>query len=263
MALTARTNKWGKQRRERILLFGGPKCGKSHSVLQLAQWYEMTKTPGVFYYMDTDCTLDSIDDDSQFAGLNNIIPYEVHDWEDCHAAGLEIFKLAGAGDWIVIDMAHRPHEWVEKWYLGFKYKTDDLTKKLVELKWSGQKGFGDNPLLEPGDYKPIAAAYNGFFLPLALTSRAHIICITEKNGIYKGPGADPEKIRTYEKVGGKPAGQKSLDYQLSTILHMERTSFGRYVTTCGDRGEREMLEQAPYEDLVRSYLMPVGKWTDE
>lgn len=266
MALVGRMNKWGRTKRERILIFGGPKTGKSEMVLQLAEWYQATDTPGSFYYIDTDGHLDSMEEESLHCDLNNIVPFEVFGWEDVFKAGLEIHSKAQEGDWIVIDMAHRPAEWVEEWYLKCKYGTDNLAAKYAELKWEGEegstkKGFGDNPLLAPNDFKPLNAAYHSFFNPLSLDNRAHIICLTEKNGIYKGPGADAEKTRTYEKVGGKPAGHKSIDYNLSTLMHLEKTGFGRYITTVGDRGGRELISQVELKDIVTSYLMPIGKWT--
>lgn len=270
MALVARPNKWGTIKRERILVFGGPKVGKSDMVMRLAELYEQTNTPGQFYYIDTDGHLDSIEADGQYADLANIIPYEVYGWERLFDAGKEIESKAGEGDWIVLDMAHRAAEWVEEWYLKCKYGTDNLAAKYAELKWEGQesdgsvkesKGFGDNPLIGQRDYKPMNAAYNSFFNPLALESRAHIICLTEKAGVYKGPGADAEKIRTYDKIGGKPKGHNSIDYNLSTLMHIEKTNFGRYITTVGDRGGRQLIDQVEYKDLFSSYLLPIAHWT--
>lgn len=259
MPLIPVLNKWGEVRRERLVLFGGPKVGKSDAVLKLANWYRQTDTPGTFYYMDTDCQLNSITENSQY-DVSNIRPMPIMDWDSCRKVGAEVYKSAGEGDWIVLDMAHRPNDWVNQWYIETKWG-DEFEEKLMEMKWDGVARFGDNPLLEPADYKFINASYDRFFLPLAMKSKAHIICITEKAGVYKGKGADNEKIRMYDKVGGKPAGHKSLDYQLSTILHMDKTSFGRYLTTCGDRSEREMMDNSEYVDLVRSYLVTIGGWS--
>lgn len=263
MPLVPAKNKWGAVRRERLLLFGGPKVGKSDLVLKLAQWYEITGTPGTFYYLDTDCQLNSITEDSQYYSLNNISPHEISDWDECRAEGHKVFNTAGEGDWIVLDMAHRPKIWLDRWYLEHKVGTDDLAQAIVEAKWTGEKYFGSNPLLKPDDYTMLRSMWDAFFYPLAQKSKAHIICITEKKKIYDGPGANPDKQRTYDKVGGSPSGEAGMDYSLATILHMDKTSFGRYITTCGDRSEREWLEQAEYTDLVRSYLIPIAKWKQE
>lgn len=235
----------------------------SDAVLKLAQWYEITGTPGTFYYLDTDCQLNSITEDSQYYSLNNISPHEISDWDECRAEGHTVFQKASEGDWIVLDMAHRPKVWLDRWYLEHKVGSNDLAQAIVDAKWAGEKYFGANPLLKPDDYTMLRSMWDAFFYPLAQKSKAHIICITEKKGIYSGPGANPEKQRMYDKVGGSPGGESGMDYSLATVLHMDKTSFGRYLTTCGDRSEREWLEQAEYTDLYRSYLQPVAGWKSE
>ena len=262
--ISARDN---KPVREVIGIFGGPKLGKSSGWKSIAEYEHKTGSDAKFYVIDTD------GDAAQrlLAGsphLTNVETYRAWDWDTFKASSQLVRPKAKEGDWIVIDLADRIWKFVQNYFAEKVFLDDgeDEAEYLLSLraKWQGDKTGAPKAVAEGWDWGYINKLYDSQFLPLVMNTEAHVYIVTEMGDYSSDLEKDKTKRMIFGKVGAKMTGQKSLPYQVSTILFLDLVAGQRVLTTVGDRdgvnGPRQWLDQSPLKDFVSTYLMPVAGW---
>lgn len=257
-------------RRERILGYGPAKAGKTSCWVTIAKWAQDTGSSAQFFVIDTDCTVEPMLSGSAYGHLENIVLRPCYGYEAMAAAGKEfsgdvaglVQGSAGPGDWIVVDMGNAVWSATQNYFSQLIHGMDPA-KRATQLRaaWDGEgKAAGD---IEGWDWGYVNRLYDDIMKPILFGNHgAHVFICTEASELNSKLEKDPEKKRMFHSVGYKPAGQKSLAYQVNTILFVDKRASGRYITTVGDR-EREWLKEATLNDFVLDYLIPVCQWTDE
>jgi hypothetical protein len=248
---------------ERILIYGPPKVGKSRAVLSVARRHADANSDARFHVINTEAGYLKMMA-GEFGGLDNVTVYDVADWPELKAAAKTIndAKLR-PHDWIVLDLASALWTMVQDYYVDQVFpdaRIGDLgdlfalsrTDSSVEL--DGWK-----------DWSVINKLYNSVMHRLIIRPPGHVIVVTGSKPLLETSksgkvGESAEVKNTYGRVGSKPAGQKDLDYQLDSIIYMERTLSGKYLmTTTGDR-DRERMEAVEVGDFGITYLMGYAGW---
>jgi hypothetical protein len=255
--------------REVIGTFSAPKVGKSTAWRAIAQYEKATGSEATFYVIDTDGDaaerlLSGCPD------LDNIKLLRAKNWETWKIASRIAKEEAGEGDWIVIDLADRVWKMVQNYYTRMVHHRDALddAEYLLHLRaqWEGErKGAQKRSSTEGWDWGYINGLYDASMLPLILDTPAHVYLTTEQADYQADLEQDKAKRMMFGKIGVKMTGQKSLPYQVATILHFDVMAGKRVITTVGDRdgptGPRAYLEKAEMKDFVQSYLIGVAGWT--
>lgn len=259
----------GKPAREVIGVFSGPKVGKSTAWKTIAEYEHKTDSEAKFYVIDTDGDaaerlLSSSPD------LTNVTVYRASDWETFREASKDVRAKAELGDWVVVDLADRVWKFVQNYYARkvFLSADEDESEYLLKLRadWEGEKK-GKKPMstIEGWDWGFVNNLYDSHFLPLILNTPAHVFVATEMADYSDDLEKDKVKRMMFGKIGVRMTGQKSLPYQVATILFLEITGGKRTITTVGDRdgvsGQRQYLDKVEMQDFVRTYLCGPAAWT--
>lgn len=259
----------GKAVREVIGVFGAPKTGKSTGWVSIAEYEKKTGSDAKFIVIDTDG--DSAE--RLLSGrpeLDNVKVLLARDWDTWKIASRIAVDEAEVGDWIVVDLADRPWRYAQSYYTSKVHHRDgaDDAEYLLHLRaqWEGErKGQPVRTTTTGWDWGYINGLYDSTLPPLLLNTPAHVYVTTEQADYSSDLEQDKTKRMMFGKIGVKMTGQKSLPYQVATILHIDIMAAKRVLTTVGDRdgptGPRMYLEKAEMKDLVTSYLLPVAGWT--
>lgn len=139
---------------------------------------------------------------------------------------------------------------------------EDEAEYLLHLRaqWEGTgKGQPKRSTTEGWDWGFVNGLYDATFLPLLLETNSHVFITTEQADYSPDLEQDKAKRMMFGKAGVKMTGQKSLPYQVSTILHIDTMAGKRVLTTIGDRdgvsGPRPYLDKANMDDFVQGYLL--------
>lgn len=245
--------------REKILLIGGPKVGKTSCWLSTAWWAWKSGDPRHFYVIDTDDAVEAVMLDEKFAGMDNVTVYAANEWEEYESAGETARSLAKEGDWIVVDFADKAWKAVQNYYLR-EVRKKSRADALMDASKKGAQGW--DLFREDFDWASINAVYDEWIKPLLLGAhRAHLFFVTEQAEIIESSKMTDEQKRAKREFGRfKPTGQKSLPYQVRSILRLDRIARGRIITTLGDRARKE-LENDDMNDFFRDYLRDVAGWS--
>lgn len=240
--------------REKIMIYGDTKVGKTWAWLSIARMYQQTKTPGTFYCIDSDETMDRY----LFAeDLPNVKVWDATQYTEYLTAVDEILPAAKKGDWIICDMADRIYE------AAYAYALEQSAQKRIGEarlekdaeryeagKWGNQyalKSFEDTP------WQTIRELHHDVVKPLVLKrTPAHLFLVCEAKAVWSGGKPTDEVV---------PAGQKDLQHKMSTILRLKSMASGkrRTMSTQGDYG-RDALKDEDYKDFCLSYLCKVAGW---
>ena len=124
-------------RRERLLIFGSFKTGKSALWADLAQHYYESNSKNKFYVIDTDFGAAKLLDEGyehlEESGLVTV--YNPLDFREILDASKEIYRSAKRGDWIVIDMLNYLWEEAQDFYIR-----NDGALLLLEANFRNWRG---------------------------------------------------------------------------------------------------------------------------
>lgn len=259
----------GRPVREVIGVYGGPKIGKSTGWKAIAQYEKSTGDTANMFVIDTDGdAADRILSGSP--ELDKVKVLRAKNWETWKIAAKIAKDEAVEGDWIVIDLADRVWKFVQNYYTRMVHHRDELddAEYLLHLRaqWEGEKkGAQKRSSTEGWDWGYINGLYDASMLPLLLDTPAHVYLTTEQADYQADLEQDKSKRMMFGKIGVKMTGQKSLPYQVGSILHVDQMAGKRVLTTVGDRdgptGPRVYLEKAEMKDFVQTYLLGVAGWT--
>jgi len=265
-------------RRERILIYGNYKLGKSTCWLDIANaYYEAGDTDVRFYIVDTDFGAGKLLDEG-YEHLTNsgmLTIYNPLDFSEMLASTKEIYKKAVKGDWIVLDMIE--HGWTEaqQYYMQgvFGSEPEDyflaMRQEVVAKGGKDKRAYGG---FEGTDWNFVSKIYYQWELPLSMKSPANVLAVAGEKKLDADRGASPDQIKQYKNVSGMaPSGQKGIGHRFDTILRMTMRANGqREITMAGDRGRQKTVWAdrdskvlkigEGDEGFAKAYLVDVAGW---
>lgn len=253
-------------RRERILMCGSPKVGKSTCWLSLAEWMEKTGSQNKIFAVDSDRAWEimgpldgSLDKRVQVT--------EVDSWSEWRDAVANARAQANpdGGDWLVIDMINRLWTASQTGFFEFAYDEDstELFMKAKKQNMSLAGEYGQNWAVINKMYNDVMSKLQSF--------PGHVLALTPAAEVRvpdsRGKGGDAAQILDlFGNVGFKPEGQKDLGYQFHSLLLLQRKPNGeRVITTIEERKRpnneaRVYLAGEPMSDWVLTYLVKNAHW---
>lgn len=238
--------------REKILIFGGPKVGKSTSWLSIAAMAAESESDAHFHVIDTDEAVPALLLGEKYKGLSNVTVYPAIEWSEYRDAGRKVFEAAGPGDWVIIDFIDKAWKAVQSWFTQEVHGME-IAEFMLKQRLAGKSGWD---LYREIDWNVVNPEYDAFAKPFLLRSKANLLVVCEETVV--GTEDESAKKQMFSQV--KPTGQKSLPYQVRSILRLERVIRGRLLTTIGDR-ERPELDREEYDSFAWTYLCQTAGWT--
>lgn len=272
------------QSRERILLSGPTKVGKSNAVISIAKY-----TPS--------STVHVIDNDNAYVAAlerssnppSNIQVHDVEDYEETIEAIREVRDWikqdedVRRDDWIAVDLFSGTWDDVQSSFVEEIFDTTMDSYMMAKRKALQGRREDATKNAKPGDKASAGGGgalgvfeqdtdwttINHVYRQLQATLRrfpCHVIACTEVDEIDTRPGRknDKEMMKLYGAYGVKPRGQKRSPHLFHTLLMMTKMSSGenaQYVmTSIGDRGDRADLDEDEVGEFAVSYLQGIAGW---
>ena len=268
---------------ERMLVMGPPGAGKTKQWLDIAK---ILRPKGVkFHCIDTDNAVNFMLA-TQYKGLSsedggNVVVHPCFEWHDYmgysdekgHHDGAvqKILRSIKPGDWIIVDMADKPWDAVQRFYTDEIFGVDKGTyflqaRKTLQAKMeAGRKA---SPLSEEAfkgwtDWVVINALYGDYINKLISCPIAHVYMTAKVQPLSRQE--DPATRITYGDYGIKPTGQKDLGHQVHTIMLFKVDVTTKknpiwYVTTIKDRSGREYFSDIQLVSFYYQYLVAKAGW---
>jgi hypothetical protein len=243
---------------ERLLFFGMAGAGKSKAAHSIACKLAATGSPARMFVLDTDYSW------RRFLAAEgdpgNIILKEVGDWKG-FVAGIQEAQRSGPGSWCVIDHIGVAWEMAQDSYIEQAYSKNPV-EFLLDAKKNMKKNAGMGAALSGmGDWPFIKRMYRSAMNDLLYQSKVNVIGITTQEKIWETDGADT--MATYNRLGGKPGGEKHLDYGFHSVIQCGQNYAVKqwWFTVAKDRG-RQLVERQPVTDFSVDYLVNLGGWID-
>jgi len=265
-------------RRERILVYGSFKLGKSFCWLDIADTHHKAGNTDVhFYVVDTDFGVDKMLDEG-FGHLEDdgmLTTYTPMDFVELMEASKDISKRAKRGDWIVIDMLNYPWSEASAFYTKGVFGDDpenyflQMRKEVVAKGGKDKRAYGG---YEGTDWNFITKIYKEFEFPLTMKSKANVFAVSEERKLDADRGDTADKVKQYKNVGGMaPVGQKGIGHRFDTVLRMTKRANGqRQITMAGDRGRESTVWTERGSNLIdideppnafaQRYLVEIAGW---
>lgn len=244
---------------ERMLLFGLPGAGKSKSAHAIATKLATSGSRARMFVVDTDFGW------TRFLAAEgdpgNIIVRQMDDWEGYVKAIAEAQTKGNPGDWVVIDQIGVAWEMAQNSYIERAYSKDPI-EFLMEARKNMKKNAGMGAALSGmGDWPFIKRMYRAAMNSLIAQSKLHVIGITTQEKIWESDM--PDVMSTYNRLGGKPGGEKHIDYGFHSVIQCGQNFSQKtwWMTVAKDRG-RPLVERMPITDFSESYLRDLAGWQD-
>lgn len=249
-------------RREKILLYGPTKVGKTSAWLSIAWWAWKSGDHMKFWIMDTDDAVGDVILDEKYNEMGNLEVFIVDetDWAGYETTAATIRDNCKPGDWIVIDFADRAWKAVQNWATQeTKQKSRDET--MLEAAKKGAEGWD---LFREIPWPVVNSRYDSFIKPLLLQTPGvdlFFVCAQKDIGA-EGKGKESDDVKRARREFGRyiPGGQKDLPYQSRSVLRLDRLARGRVLYTAGDRARKELAGDL-MNDFFTTYLRGVAGWT--
>ena len=264
--------------REKILVYGSYKVGKSTLWLDIMQASYEAGLKIHFYLIDTDRAyskmVEEMDVDYEAEGYLTV--YLPDDFPELMEASMEIRDIAGKGDWVIIDMLNYAWTEAQDYYTEKVFgETPDnyflaMREQVVSAKGKDARSFGG---FEGTDWNFITKTYKQWEIPPTMKGDWNVFAVTEARKM-DDRDKDPEKAKTYKEVSGHiPVGQKGIGHRFDTVFHMrQRVSGNRELHMVGDRGREK--EGGAWDQLgtnvitigeypkgfTRRYLVDIAGW---
>lgn len=271
--------------RERILGYGGPKCGKSRGLVSV-----MARVPDqAFHIIDNDASYERMIYSDEFADkLEHRVGAEEHgihlydvdegDWLAHMVLVDEVAPLLLKNDWFGIDLM--TPTWsvaILNWYDHLIFGVDDhsgyamqmrkaLEDQRTRARDANAKENRTQPLYDDfRDWGTINPEYRKLYSKIKkINATAHVYLTAEEQLIGNNDKAEVKEL--FGHLNYKARGQNAMGHLTHTVIRFHTTRDGYVLSTAGDR-QRELLEEEPYEDFARTYLMGTAGWkvkkTDE
>jgi hypothetical protein len=266
MPLVEPTNQTGNFLREKILLIGPGKAGKSSCWLSIAFWAHISGDQRKFFVLDTDQAVRDVMNEPRYAGMlaeegGNVHLFDIDVWNDYIEATEKIMTQVQRGDWIVIDFVTHAWQAVREAYVKMVAGKTVAESRLDAAK-EGLSGW--DLFTADENYNVINPMYFDWIKKPLLRSGAHIFMVAEQGEIFeqkKMQEKDKEHLAQWGKW--KAEGQKKLPYQCRSYLRIQRLARGRVLFTLGDRARKEFEGDTIEGDFFKTYMIAAGwKVTD-
>lgn len=266
---------WVASRRERILLFGGAKGGKSFTYIALMYFARMTKTPSHFWIIDNDNATEAIGlypggthghllgekvseklgDGVIKLGYENATIWIPEKFEAYHPIADEIRAKAKPEDWIAIDMLSNLWEVMPDWWIGNVYGENSwdyyaAVRKAIEAEedGAGERGFGGHSGI---DWQYIGKEYRKWEKKLCLYAPCHVIGYSSEAEIQAHHDKSGEKRAQYAITANHaPKTEKGVIHRFHTIGRLQKriapdgkSVKERSITFVGDRDREAILDE--------------------
>ena len=251
---------------ERILAIGPPAGGKTEQAIRLAAWLQPTGAQ--VYVLDTDDSWPRM-----LTGRTNLLAKNGGNVHISFAYGWEEYiqwieetlpKIVPQKDWLIVDRVDKAWPQVRAWFSQEVYK-QELSERLLAIRKAmrdPKTGVVKSAMVLGGfdkaDWQGINASYLGWFFGVLYKSRAHIYLTAAVNSVRSND--DAEIVEIFAPLGMKPAGQKSLPYEVHTVLVLYNKKGQYLVSTAKDR-KRVYLSSAPMVSLPLQYLVGIAGWS--
>lgn len=279
--------------RERILIFGPPKAGKTSDLFSIVATSALSwRAAGraheqpLFRLIDNDQSAGRLLTSGRFAPLKllreqrypqptqreqqlanpegNVVLYRVSTWEEHKWALLDAIQAARYDDWIAVDLIGKPWESVRAYFVQTVHGQDVgafmLQKRVEEqrrVEAEQKKPSRGSQLDGDTDWGPINAEYKSWADKLFNSERCHVLVIAAEDEI--GRRESQEVSSLFGGFGVKPVGQKALGYQVRTLVRRTSDWQGRYIECVGDT-ERPVFQRIQCPDFAWQYLANTGDW---
>jgi hypothetical protein len=278
---------WLPTRRERILLFGGSKAGKSFTYLGLMHFARLTKTDSHFWIIDNDNATEAIGlypggthgdllgeqrGEEMGEELTKLEYEKATIWipetfDSYHGIADQIRKDVQPEDWIVIDMLSNLWEIMPDWWIGNVYGENSweyyaAVRKSIEAgdEGSGERGFGGHSGV---DWQYIGKVYRKWEKRLTLYAPCHVIAYSAESEIQAHHDKTGEKRAQYAITSNfAPKTEKGASHRFHTVGRVQKrlgrdgkTAKERTITFVGDRDREAMLD----ERLGRSQTLTLSE----
>lgn len=247
-------------RRERILVYGGPGSSKTRSWLTIAEMYRKTKTPGKFYHLDTDDAYwSTVEEFPELAESDIVESRFVYEWEDYVSVTKEFAQKATKDDWIIGDLFDKGWEEAQNYYseqIYGKGKADYFLLRREEVAKQKTKDKNFQPFDGWTDWSVIKPLHADWANDLIFRNQAHIyLATTQKATDRKTDNKDTTE--TFAHLGAKPGGEKSIGvHGVQTVLKFTKAGAKEWIMdTAKDRGVREEMIKVENKDFALNYLL--------
>ena len=258
----------GRDQHERLLLYGGPDAGKTHTILTIAKWHQDLDSDAVFYVIATDMSYERmLGPGADFESVKNVEYEYAMDMQDYMDLGRKWNKKVRSHDFLCVDLLH--DAWAAA---GDEYSRARYGKDLAE-RWATE-GSPDEYPVTGWEWGMPNARYRTFIQNYIMRCRGHVVCVSgeatlqkeSKSGKMQGESEEMEAL--FGPIGVKPMGQKADPFRFHDILHLDRWRGNPAIATARAK-QRERLGKShqggqvtpvPIEDFFVEYLMKVGGW---
>lgn len=243
---------------EKILVIGNTGSGKSQCWASIAAKQRVAGSDARFYVVNTDVagTVERIG--IQWPDFTDNVQWtNVRDWDSLVEATTKYRGVAEAGDWIVVDSADNPWQWVRDAY-------DEWWGIQNNVKPQGMFGIVELPK-DDKKWDRINGEYFSWERPLldADMTPAHVLCTSPSQpirveGMFKD---DEEIVEQYSRFGVRWSGQKKLGFDHHSLILLKNKSAHEWtMTMMKDRG-RSFDDNTKVIDFSISYLLQIGGWS--
>jgi hypothetical protein len=236
--------------KERLLIYGSEKVGKSTCWFDIANLCHYTRSPSRFYVLDTDFGVSATLE--RFPHLEDRITWESpDDWPATKEASTRLLSMTTPDDFFVIDLITAAFTDIKNWWIEKTYG-NDVDEYYAMVRRLQQKAAEE--AAKPGEKRRrgtdydfggipgpawdfITKGYLSWELPLTKRTRCHVIAVAEEQQLSNRGEIDKEDS-IYQKYGFKPAGQKRLGGRFHTIVRVKRVQGMVNATVVEDRRGR-------------------------
>jgi hypothetical protein len=240
------------KRKERILVFGAPKSGKTRTWASIVE----SNSPTKVYAQDTDYrapqSLEHIPGWEDFVVLT-----QPSSWEELVEATDKALFAMEENDWLVFDMIGQAWSYVITYYIE-QVMGKKPSQFFLDFKMGGGKG---NPMAGAyGENWNIINSIYRDWIGKVLRCKGHVLAVCQSKKIDLEQD-DTTTKKLFGPYGVKPDGQKDLGYQFDSVL---LTGFGRSssdytITSVGDTNRVKVVEK-PLHNFTIDYLVQQGGW---
>lgn len=266
---------WQSSRRERIMVFGGYKSGKTYAYLSIMQLAEKTNTNSHFWIIDNDNQAEAsgLGENGSFKHLlHRATIWTPTDFSEYRDITADIIANAGPEDWIIIDMLSNVWEQMPSWWMNNVYGEDEFTywvqvrREIIAAEEAGKRGhekqFGGTAGV---DWQMIGKAYRGWEKRISLGAPCHVYVTSNEAEIderFDKSGQQRQQYAVTNAVG--PKTEKGVGHRFHTIMRMAKligrdgkTAKTRELTVVGDR-DREAKWAEKFGRAMTMEMTDVG-----
>lgn len=275
MPITAPIDKRGKSIRERLMIFGPPKVGKTHLYFTIAKWHQELGSDAIFYAVSSDTSYEVLSMNPEFEHLTNLQWEDAVNFNDYVTYSRQYAGLMRPQDWLSVDLMSDAWPAAQDEYA--RVQTRQAGGNLDDMGdlWATSGNTDDYPI-SGWEWQMPNARYRVLANNILLRCPGHLFLVYGQKELMQdsGSGRSGETAKSKEMFGHlglKPNGQKDDPWRYHTVLHVDSHEPKRQVmATAGERwGGREWLgkkmsngsvKDAPIEDFFMDYLVKIAGW---